>query len=184
VALHRRNGNRRGEAGAQLNLSWMSTLLGEYPVALDHVLSALAGFTELDDDVGRATTLNAVAYCHGKLGDFAQTVEYGERAVDLSRAIGYARFESGALDTVGVAYQQLGDHRRAIERCSRAVEILERLGDRYTAAQCLLNVAASEVALGDVPAARAAYERSLAVLDDLGHAEADAVRQKLAALPS
>ena len=123
--------------------------------------------------------MNNIGWYHMRLGDHAQAVTYGERAVEIQRGIEYLAGQADALDTVGVAYQRLGNHARAIECCAEAMEISQRLGDLPGTAECLLHLGESQHAAGDPAAARASYTACLALLEEAGHPDADLARQRL-----
>jgi len=86
------------------------------------------------------------------------------------------------LNTLGYAHTHLGNHQPAIDSYEQAIEEWRHLGDRYFVGVSLVSVGDVHFTVGDLDAAGDAWRQAQAILDDLGHADAAAVREKLAQL--
>jgi tetratricopeptide (TPR) repeat protein len=175
-------GDRLGEAHSHLNIGSLLAAQGRHREALGHAELALALYTELGPRAWQARSVDAIGWLHARLGNQEQALAYCQRALDLHREIGDRHGEAEAWDSLGYAHHRLGDHDQATACYEQGVALYQEIGDRFNEATTLANLGDDRRAAGDPDGARAVWVRALAILDELRHADAEAVRTKLADL--
>ncbi|HAA16065.1 MAG TPA: hypothetical protein DCE41_31910, partial [Cytophagales bacterium] len=81
-----------------------------------------------NDSLRLKTTFNLV-YQHYIVGEYDESIQYNEAALELSRALGSKPDEADALERYGVLYMTLADFEKALENQAKAAEIRKELGD-------------------------------------------------------
>lgn len=149
--------------------------LGLHSRAVPRLERALALFTELGDDTGRANTHRSLGWESEQRGDLPGALRHNQRALDLFRTLGDRAAQAGVLNSVGWYHALLGEHRRALTHCFEALAMLQDLGDRHGQALTWDSIAYAHHHLGRHPHALLAYRNALALLRDLGvpYTEAD-----------
>ncbi|MDG4821757.1 tetratricopeptide repeat protein [Asanoa sp. WMMD1127] len=175
-------GDLVGQARTHLSLASVFERQQRFPEALDQTQRALANYRAAAAPAGEAEALNAVGWCHALLGDHRQALHHCAEALALLREVGDRHAEANTWDSLGYAHHHLGDHREAIRCYREAVELFREIGGRYFEADTLTRLGDTQQAAGDPAGARETWQHALAILDDLGHADADRVRGKLAAV--
>jgi len=180
LALCQRLGDPLGEAHTLLNLGWLSEQRHDYSDALVHVRQALDLYGAQKHPAGQASALNQAGWYHAQLGQYAEALAQCRLALTLQRRCGHRHGQASTWDSLGFAHHHLAEYGEASRCYRRALHLHREAGDRYREAQTLARLADSRCAAGDVSAARAAWRRALTILDRINHADADAIRLKLA----
>ncbi|MEV4317372.1 BTAD domain-containing putative transcriptional regulator [Actinocrispum sp. NPDC049592] len=165
-------------------LSILSSLLrqGRVAEALRHAEKAYELYSGTDRMDGTADSLNAIGWCHTKLGNHREALKWCEQALDLHIQLGARLSEADTLDSIGYAHSHLGDHAMAIECYQRALAIDRELGDITKQAEVLEHLGDVQLAIGDTGAARLAWEEAVAIWDVTKAPERESTLAKLAAL--
>ncbi len=186
LAIHRRLGARRLEAGTLNNLGWAYAGLGAYEEALVHYKRSLKLGQELGERRGLGVKLSNIGQTYSDIGDYAQARRYLDKALELQDALGD---EAGSADSLLARGQLLlrqkcaADARADLdEGMARAV----RLHNRHQEIRALVLLAEVQVAAGNgckggLELARAAIR--LAREAGLVNCEAHAVSAEASCLP-
>jgi len=101
-------------------------------------------------------------------GDFKQSLEQYQRALELHRASHFERGEGDTLGNLGGIYLLLGKFREALPYYQQALAISERLGLKPASSDDLGNIALCLAGIGDVDGALKNFDRALEVAHDTG----------------
>jgi tetratricopeptide (TPR) repeat protein len=112
--------------------------------------------------------LGSLGILYNQIGSYKKSVEYFEKALDITQAIGDRRGEGTALGNLGIAYYALGQVERAIEYYEQALAISKEIGDRRGEGTWLGNLGIAYFNLGQVERAIECYEQALAIFKDIG----------------
>ncbi|MET8446845.1 BTAD domain-containing putative transcriptional regulator [Streptomyces sp. NPDC005209] len=156
------------EAHALRGLARAEGRLGLHDASGAHLDRALELFTELGDDVGRASVHRSLGWEAEQRGDLHGALRHDQLALDLLRAAGGQAAQASALNAVGWSYATLGDYRHALSHCLEALAVLQDLGDRVAQAATWDSIAYAHHHLGDHPRALAGYRNALALYQDMG----------------
>ncbi|MEU4877677.1 BTAD domain-containing putative transcriptional regulator [Streptomyces sp. NPDC021608] len=142
--------------------------LGLHKRSVARLERALALFTELGDDAGRAHTHRSLGWHREQRGDLPGALRHNQVALDLFRSRGDRAAQAGVLNSVGWYHALLGEYRQALEHCFAALAMLQELGDRYGQAATWDSIAYAHHHLGRHPHALLGYHNALVLLRDLG----------------
>ncbi|MEL6534218.1 MAG: tetratricopeptide repeat-containing sensor histidine kinase [Bacteroidota bacterium] len=81
-----------------------------------------------NDSLRLKATFNLV-YQHFIVGEYNESIQYNEAALELSKAVGSKPDEADALERFGVLYMTLADFDKALENQAKAAVIRKELGD-------------------------------------------------------
>jgi tetratricopeptide (TPR) repeat protein len=180
-------GNRRapkpasGTTTAALHhgLAYLYERQDRIEAALRHAQQALALHRAAGGLRGQAGALNAVGWCHTRLGNPAQALIHCEEALELYEKIGNRYGQAAAWDSLGYANHHLADYTRAAECYRQALALSRDLGDRYNEADTLSHLGDTQLAAGDDLAARATWTHALSIFTELDHPSAARLRARL-----
>ncbi|MFE0455866.1 BTAD domain-containing putative transcriptional regulator [Streptomyces sp. NPDC058914] len=163
------------EARGLRGLARIEGRLGLHGAAVPRLHEALALFTELGDDTGRANTHRSLGWEHEQRGDLPGALHHNQLALHLFRTLGDRAAQAGVLNSVGWYHALLGQYRQALTHCFEALTTLQELGDRYGQAATWDSIAYAHHHLGRHPHALLGYRNALALLRELGvpYLEAD-----------
>ncbi|MFF3937395.1 AfsR/SARP family transcriptional regulator [Streptomyces phaeofaciens] len=163
------------EARGLRGLARVEGRLGLHSRAVPRLERALALFTELGDDTGRAHTHRSLGWESEQRGDLPGALRHNQRALALFRTSGDRAAQASVLNSVGWYHALLGEYRHALTHCFEALAMLQELGDRYGQAATWDSIAYAHHHLGRHPHALLGYRNALALLRDLGvpYTEAD-----------
>ncbi|MGI5500869.1 tetratricopeptide repeat protein [Lentzea sp. CA-135723] len=178
-ALDVYEGNPAGQAGVLLNIAMLCPD-DRIEEALEHTRRGLALFEEVGDAYGQANALTGLAWGHGKLGEYALTVEYAERAMRMWQEMDHLIGQAEAWDNLGTGYLGLGEHAKAAQAYTRSSELFRLGGDIPLEAGSYEQLGDTHAAAGDAELAREAWQRSAELRTQAG-LSADQVRAKLQA---
>src|SRR5262249_24544178 len=130
---------------------------------------------------GEALSLAGTIAAHLGRHDWARA--RCEEALALFQRIDDVENEADATDSLGMIAAMTGDHATALRHHTRPLALSRQVGTTPVTGGPLADLARAHLALGPPDQARDAFEQSLAVYERQSRdAEADAVRQDLAAL--
>lgn len=127
LALFRRAGHRRWEAGALNRLGWYQAHSGSYAEALASCQQALEICAELDDRHNRAEALDSVGYAHYHLGDHDLAVTCYTEALGIVAELSEPYNHAVVLDHLGDAHAAGGDLEQARGDWEQALAMLDEL---------------------------------------------------------
>ncbi|MER5428440.1 BTAD domain-containing putative transcriptional regulator [Streptomyces sp. NPDC002588] len=142
--------------------------LGLHERAVPRLEQALALFTELGDDTGRANTHRSLGWESEQTGDLPGALRHNQLALGLFRTLGDRAAQASVLNSVGWYHALLGEYRQALRHCFEALTMLQDLGDRYGQAATWDSIAYAHHHLGRHPHALLGYRNALVLMRELG----------------
>jgi tetratricopeptide (TPR) repeat protein len=175
-------GDKIGAGNAHLSYGVAVGRQGDNARAVAELEEALRYYQAAGFEGGQASALNCASWGYALVGEPERALDYSRQALELFRRTRFPWGEASAHDSIGWAYHHLGEYGEAARWFTDAARLYAEVGDRYQEADTHVHLGDSLAALGDRAAARAAYAAGLAIFDAMGHADAVAVRAKLADL--
>jgi CHAT domain-containing protein/Flp pilus assembly protein TadD len=158
---YRQLNDRRGELEAQLEVATMqSALLVPEALASSQRADQLA--RELQDRLAMAEAARTLGLAYDRTGDLTAALRAFKAFTAASRALGFRRSESIALNHEGIVRGRTGDSEQAVAQFERALRLARPAEDSYYNALNNLGIAYKD--LGQYEKALDAYERSLTVV--------------------
>jgi DNA-binding SARP family transcriptional activator len=186
IELHRELDDFPGLGYTLITLGELLAIQQEHDRALDCARQALELFRATDNRSGLADALNAVGWHYAQRGDCREALTYCREALELHQEIGNRAGQADTWDSLGYAHHHLAEYADAVVCYRHAVRLRQESGDRSLEAAALDCLGDTYLAMDDADAAHDVWEQALAILTDLDldldHADADAVRAKLAQL--
>jgi DNA-binding SARP family transcriptional activator/tetratricopeptide (TPR) repeat protein len=182
LRLYAAAGEPAGQAHTHYALALLSDRQQQPERCREHAARALALFEAAGDRRGQAIAHNAVGWSYAQAGQHGAALAHCRLALELFGEAGDRWGEATTWDSLGLARHGLGQYTEAVDCYRQALRLFADLGSAYQEARTLDHLAGTRQAAGEPAAARAAWTRSLRLLTELGHAEAAAVRARLAAL--
>jgi len=132
-----------------------------------------------------ASALNQLGWVCAHLGEYTEALAHCEAALPIHRAADNAMPASLAetFDSIGFIHERRGAPAEAATAYRESAELFEELGYAFEAAVTLERLGGVLADLEDHAAARQAWERALEIFRARGLTEADALKQRLDALP-
>jgi CHAT domain-containing protein/tetratricopeptide (TPR) repeat protein len=103
-----------------------------------------------------------------------KALEYFEKALPISRSVGYRFIEATTLSNIGSLYSDLGQYKKALEYFDKALSIRHTIGDREGEAGTLNNIASVYSTLGQNQKTLELYEKALKIWREVGHKKGEA----------
>ena len=177
-------GDEVAQAGSHLNLGKVYQQQDRHADALEHNRRGHALFQRAGSRHGEASALNAIGWCHARLGDYAKGIEFCERALAAHRELGASASagESETWESLGYCHHQLGDYAEAQHAYRLSARLFGENGNTYNQAMSLVGLGTVHLDAGERQQAGEAWRTALSILTDLDHPDAVDVRAKLAAL--
>ena len=147
--------------GKQNRIHTLEVLLQEYLPSV--------GEPSSDDQWAALEILHELMLGHLAIGHAQQVIEYGERALKLTRVLRDRRAESMVLGNLGIAYRFLGQYQRAIECHERALAIAQEIGYRRGEGVALTNLGGIYFSsLGEAQKAIGYFTQTLRIAREIG----------------
>jgi len=184
VASFAEAGRPAEQAMALLSLSRLLDGGGFAAAALPAAQRALEIYRMAGYREGTAHALNAVGWCHGRLGAHQEALVHCGQALELHRELGNEEGESFTLDSLGYNHHHLKAFDRAVADYTAALELFRRRGDLSSEAETSDRLGDSLHALGQSGRAREAWRHALAIVEqlpELNHPAPERLRAKMAA---
>jgi tetratricopeptide (TPR) repeat protein len=167
LALHRRAGERLGEAIDLNNLGVMQWELGHYTRALDYLTQALEAFGEIRSH-SRTEVLLSMAAVHERIGQYSQAVDILREALELGSAQGAGAVQARALRQLGIALTGLGDHTEALESLRQALALYVDSGERTGEGECRYGIGLCLLTSERPAEALTWFHEAVVIADELG----------------
>ncbi|MEV3869787.1 BTAD domain-containing putative transcriptional regulator [Streptomyces sp. NPDC049906] len=182
LELYEQLGETTGRAQTLHNYVELCYMGGRLSEALAHGREALRLYGLSGNRDGEARTLNAMGWLHAAEGDYRAAIDHCTRALDRQRQAGDRNGQAATLDSLGFAHHHLARYDRAVACYEEAVDLFRSSADRYHEAETLVRLGDTLVVTGRSTRAEEVWERAATMFEELWDPEADAVRERLAAL--
>ena len=116
--------------------------LSLYDHAIDRFKRALALFTELDDQKGRANCYGNMGLAESFKGNYKQALDCNIHALQIREKLGEIKLIGISLNNLGLLYYYMLDPEKSIECFRRALKTARDLGDIESIATRLNNIGA------------------------------------------
>ncbi|MCK2258298.1 tetratricopeptide repeat protein [Crossiella sp. S99.1] len=178
--LFQTRGELSGMAFAQQNLANVQTDSGDYEAALSNYQAALDAFQELPDGMrGRSIVLLSLGTTHGKIGRFAEAIDYATQGAALCEELRDQQGTAIALHIQGTANLKLGNINTAIEKLQESINIGIAIKDGYGQARSLDSLGNALNSVGRSAEAVEAWSKALTIYREIEAPEAVDVELKL-----
>ena len=156
--LFESTGDLQGAGAVQRSVGRLYWEIGNRERSLHHYHRSLETLEQIDETVELAWTLSSISQMHMLASQYDETIEWGERAMNLAQQLQADEVATHALNTMGVAYMETGQLERGKEMVRESLRRALALGLPHDACRAYLN-------LGIVPAG--SYEERRAILTEL-----------------
>jgi tetratricopeptide (TPR) repeat protein len=173
-------GDRSHQAQVCFGVGLVYDRRGDDAAARDESLLALSLYRENGDRRGQAIALGNIGWSMARLGDLDQALAHCRESLAMHQELGDVQGTAGSWDSLGLVHQRSGRFDDAATCYRAAVELWGRLENDFQRADTLTRLGDVHAAAAEIDEARECWARSLSILEDLEHADADAVRSRLA----
>lgn len=143
-------------------------------LALTQYETALALWTDLNDQPGQADSLSNLGRTYFDLGEANKALEFWNRELLLRHTLRNPTDEGNALGSIASAYTLLGDRTKALEYFRQSLEKVRAAGDKVNEGLVLANMGNAYFGLGQVRQALDAYEQALPLEHGVGNPNGEA----------
>lgn len=161
-------GDARTAMSALANLGAVAFYQGDFSTAAERWEAAI-DHAALTDPHGQAIMSSNGGVARMHLGDLTVANEMIEKALNISRTIGYRKGEADALVNLGDVAGKRGDHEAEKRHLANATAIYRDLGDRKGLMIVAFNVANQAIKDEDFPRALSALRESLEHADRINN---------------
>ncbi|SDO45720.1 AfsR/SARP family transcriptional regulator [Lentzea jiangxiensis] len=177
-------GDTHGLALCHRDLALIARNTGDDTTALRLYDRSLAGFTAVDDVVGRAIVLTQRAFILAGDGEISRARTDLAEAMAVHESVGYTGGAARTLNRIAQVQAVAGEHAEATSTMRRVLDMVREARDVIGEGQLLRNLGQVSAAAGRHAEARSYLEEALAVRERiLDHRAAATIRAELAALP-
>ena len=153
-------GDRRGVAGACLNLGALHQEQGQRENAVHWYTQGITIFEELGDKRGLALAFNNVSGLYNELGDTASAIAYAQRCLAINQDLGDRRAIAGIIGNIAQMRMEAGQLGEAMELFRSSLSVRLALGDSSGQAHVLHDIGEAHRRGGALDSARWYFERS------------------------
>ncbi len=157
------------EAEAELFLGAAHWMKGNLEEATLHFERSGQVFEVLDHKQGLSNVYNNLAVILHERGEFYESKEYNEKALEIRIALNDSDGISASYNNLGVVYLDIGKYVEAYEYYIKSLNMRKALGDMAGVSSSYNNLADFFRDNGKLEEAVKYYERSMAIDDSLGH---------------
>jgi DNA-binding SARP family transcriptional activator len=183
LAVSRDMRDRHSQAISLNNLGPLHDRLGDHDRALSCLREAMEIFRELGNRRGEGIALAHLAGAYAGRAAYGRAVAHGEASLAILDDLNDPNGRAYAMSKLGVAHRGARRYPAALACLREARRIAEQAGDRRLAATCVRELGVTAFLLGDRERAREHWRAALASFEQLAVADADEVRELLAAGP-
>ena len=119
--------SKGGAAHARIGRLYRDT--GRLDDAQQNLESALALFSDANDDRGIASTVDDLGKLYWLRGDYPKALESTQRSLTMRRKLGDRRSIALSLNNLGLVYQDSGQFKLALDAFEQALRIRREIGD-------------------------------------------------------
>jgi signal transduction histidine kinase len=141
LSLARQYEFTQGVAYALRNLGRLQAYEGEFALSLANVLESNQILFQSEDKLNLAHNFCTLTQIYFQMGEYAQTLEYSLKFLDLAEAINDDALRSEAYNAIGAVRQKMNDYDPAIESIANGLIIARKNGDRRSQIMSLNNLA-------------------------------------------
>ena len=145
---------------------------GQFQAALEtfeEVLKTIRGLSDRHARLGKAGTLNQIAYAYYHLGEYEKALNSYQQALNIYIQQGETWQEQGAILTnMGALYGDIGQYQKALESHQKALEVAGRVNDIQKRGEILNNIGAIYQNLNQNQEALNFYQQALEILRQVG----------------
>jgi DNA-binding SARP family transcriptional activator/tetratricopeptide (TPR) repeat protein len=167
--------DRRGEAGALVNLGRLRLVTSDLAGAVEAYSRALDSYRDLGDRQGEAASLNGLGRVRQMTGDYPGAADAYAQTLTVYRKLGDRPGHAGALAGLGRVRQMTGDYPGAADAYGQALAVYGELGDRPGQAGTLIGLGSVRRLTGDLATAVGALTHALDICRTLGYRLGQAV---------
>jgi tetratricopeptide (TPR) repeat protein len=131
--------------------------------------SGLAATRKLNLRQSETNVLNSLGLAHKNQGDNRKAAAFFEKALKISREIGYPLGIGNTLNNLGTTYNSLGEYQKAINCYRQSLVISRELENKLGESNTLNNLGLTYANKGDYPKAIEYYEQSLEIKHKIGN---------------
>jgi DNA-binding SARP family transcriptional activator/tetratricopeptide (TPR) repeat protein len=161
-------GDLAAEAQALNNLGLISTRMGQYQQAGQHLRQSMTLFRTAGDRSGAARALANLGFAQWRQGRYAEAASQHQQALALFREIGETTSEAHVLNGLGLIEWQQGGYPQAASHFRQALTLFRAFGDRSNEAHALGNLGMVSGRLGSCSQAAGHLTKALALLREMG----------------
>jgi tetratricopeptide (TPR) repeat protein len=161
VEAARRNGDKRTEARALLDLAWVYWRQGRYAESSGTCQAAMGLCREIGDSFGESRAHNTLGNVCLAQHEYERAHHHLAQALALSREIGNPVGEAYALNNLGISHERQGRHDEAVDHHQRALALHRRLASRNGEARALDLLGQAHLRLGHYEVARLHHQQAL-----------------------
>jgi predicted ATPase/tRNA A-37 threonylcarbamoyl transferase component Bud32 len=168
LEIWRELGDKKAEAAALNNLSWIAVMRCEFDTARTLAAESLILHRELSDKRGIALALNNLGWAANLQGDFKTGRSLHENGLSLRREIGDERGIAFVLTSLGWIEGMQGHYEKATSILEEAYGRLKALDDKQLMAIALSYQSNAAIVHGDLERARTLLEESAPLIKEVG----------------
>ncbi|MGH7599772.1 MAG: protein kinase domain-containing protein, partial [bacterium] len=168
LEIWRELGDKKAEAAALNNLSWIAVMRCEFDTARTLSAESLLLHRELGDKRGIALALNNLGWAANLQGDFTTGRSLHESGLSLRREIGDERGIAFVLTSLGWIEGMQGRYEKATSLLEEAYGRLKALDDKQLMAIALSYQSNAAIVHGDLKRARTLLEESAPLIKEVG----------------
>jgi DNA-binding SARP family transcriptional activator/tetratricopeptide (TPR) repeat protein len=157
-------------------------VLGRHSDAIDALNNAIRYYEEDGNRAGQSLRTNNIGASLRQLGRVDEALDLQREALTIAREIGNRNVQLEAHRELGVTLRESGSRDEATHHLERSLVLAKELDQRFDQAYAHEELARTHLARGDISQARDHWQRALDIMTDLGIADAERVRDHLAAL--
>jgi DNA-binding SARP family transcriptional activator/tetratricopeptide (TPR) repeat protein len=173
-------GDRSHQAQVCFGIGLVHDRRGEDAEARDQSALALELYREIGDRRGQALALGNMGWSMARMGDLETALTFCRESLAVHQELGDVQGIAGSWDSLGLVHQRSGRLDDAVTCYRAAVELWGQMENSFQQANTMTRLGDVHAEAGQADEARDCWQRSLSVLDDLEHADAEAVRGRLA----
>lgn len=163
LELSRSKGFMDGEATAHAYLGRTHKVMGQFPIAIEHLSKALALEKGLGDVRGQAINHNELGNTYKHMADYPSSLHHFQEASRFFEQSGEEQSLASVKLNKAYLHQFLEEYREAIGLCSEVLAIQTRSGNAKGAGRACICLGISYVNLEQLDTALLHYERALAI---------------------
>ncbi|MCG3118069.1 MAG: Serine/threonine-protein kinase PknD [bacterium] len=168
LEIWRELGDKKAEAAAINNLSWVAVMRCEFDAGRTLAAESLILHHELGDKRGIALALNNLAWAATLQGDFTTARSLHENGLSLRREIGDERGIAFVLTSLGWIDGMQGHYEKATSLLKEAYGRLQALDDKQIMAIALSYQSNAAIIHGDLALAQTLLEESATFIKEVG----------------
>ena len=153
---------------AYLTIGESEYRLGRYNAAIEHYLTALSDFREIDAKSRIAEVNNRLGNLYYSLKDFETSIRYYQRTIEIAAETEDEKALGNGYLNLGAAYRQSGDLDSALESFQKGMALSEKIGNVMEVARAKMNIANLYAEMQSFDEALQNYRESLAISEQYG----------------